>query len=270
MKELEERCLRFVLRHYRKNKLDTRQALKAFKEKHRIAGGGGTANRYILSLAGLAAAILLVFVVRIYLYSDAKWTEVAAYERPAIHMLPDGSAVTLFPHSAIRYCKQDYVSKRRDVRLEGKAEFVVRKDTAHPFTVGGRLSEVRVLGTRFVVDESRVDTASVQVESGRVRFSAAGQPEAVVLSAGMMAQVVKGKGKPQVVRVPENVKKGSFVFDNAPLSKVLDELSRYYKVKLTADRTDKRLTADFNARSLDEIIEIIEKVLKVNIEKKEQ
>lgn len=42
----------------------------------------------------------------------------------------------------------------------------------------------------------------------------------------------------------------------------------YYNVRLTADNTDKRLTANFNSRSLDEIIEIIEKVLKVKIEKK--
>ena len=62
--------------------------------------------------------------------------------------------------------------------------------------------------------------------------------------------------------------KGSFVFSNTPLQKVLDELSRYYNVRLTADNTDKRLTANFNSRSLDEIIEIIEKVLKVKIEKK--
>lgn len=36
MNELEEKCLRFVLRHYQKNKLDTRQALKVFKEKHGV------------------------------------------------------------------------------------------------------------------------------------------------------------------------------------------------------------------------------------------
>ena len=59
----------------------------------------------------------------------------------------------------------------------------------------------------------------------------------------------------------------SFVFENTPLPKVLTELSHYYGVKLVADRTDKRLTANFDAHSLDEIIEIIEKVLKVHIKK---
>lgn len=31
MKDLEEKCLRFVLKHYRVNKLDTQKALQIFK-----------------------------------------------------------------------------------------------------------------------------------------------------------------------------------------------------------------------------------------------
>ena len=62
MNELEEKCLRFVLRHYQKNKLDTRQALKVFKEKHGVVGRAGGKNRYFLFLSGLAAAILLAFI----------------------------------------------------------------------------------------------------------------------------------------------------------------------------------------------------------------
>lgn len=57
MNELEEKCLRFVLRHYQKNKLDTRQALKVFKEKHGVVGKAGGKNRYFLFLSGLAAAM---------------------------------------------------------------------------------------------------------------------------------------------------------------------------------------------------------------------
>ena len=63
---------------------------------------------------------------------------------------------------------------------------------------------------------------------------------------------------------------GSFIFDNTPLPKVLEELSKFYKVKLVANKTDKRLTANFKDKNLDEIIEIIEKVLNVKIEKKKQ
>ena len=63
MNELEEKCLRFVLRHYQKNKLDTRQALKVFKEKHGVVGRAGGKNRYFLFYLGWLAAILLAFIV---------------------------------------------------------------------------------------------------------------------------------------------------------------------------------------------------------------
>ena len=59
----------------------------------------------------------------------------------------------------------------------------------------------------------------------------------------------------------------NFIFDNTPLSVLLDEISRYYNVRLAVDYPNKRLTANFRSKSLDEIIEIIEKVLNVNIEK---
>ena len=140
-------------------------------------------------------------------------------------------------------------------------------DNAHPFTVEGKLSQVRVLGTVFTVDESRADTAIVQVTSGKVQFSAIGQPDAVILTGGMAAQVTEEQPDVQVIK---ERKTGSFIFDNTPLPKVLEELSKFYKVKLVANKTDKRLTANFKDKNLDEIIEIIEKVLNVKIEKKKQ
>ena len=72
------------------------------------------------------------------------------------------------------------------------------------------------------------------------------------------------------VQVIKERKAGSFIFDNAPLPKVLEELSRYYKVKLSASNENKRLTASFKNKSLDEIIRFIEKVLNVKIEKVKQ
>lgn len=87
MNELEEKCLRFVLRHYQKNKLDTRQALKVFKEKHGVVGRAGGKNRYFLFLSGLAAAILLAFIVWVGISPEKQWTELAAYEHAVKYQL---------------------------------------------------------------------------------------------------------------------------------------------------------------------------------------
>ena len=83
----------------------------------------------------------------------------------------------------------------------------------------------------------------------------------------MTAQIVKGETKPRVISQKQKIRKGGFQFENTPLSQVLEQLSRYYQVRLTTQASDRRLTARFEERSLDEIIEIIEKVLKVKIRK---
>ena len=186
---------------------------------------------------------------------------------PVDYMLPDSSSITLFPHSSVRFHAKDYQSSSRRVHMEGKVAFSVKHDNARPFTVEGKLSQVRVLGTVFTVDESRADTAVVQVMSGKVQFSAIGQSDTVILTGGMTAQVT---GERKDIQIIKEGKTGSFIFDNTPLPKVLEELSKFYKVKLVANKTDRRLTASFKDKSLDEIIEIIEKVLNVRIEKKKQ
>lgn len=57
----------------------------------------------------------------------------------------------------------------------------------------------------------------------------------------------------------------SFHFDDTPLPEVLDHLGKWYGVKLKATDTEKHLTGDFAADSLDNIIDMIEEVLDVEI-----
>ena len=61
----------------------------------------------------------------------------------------------------------------------------------------------------------------------------------------------------------------TFHFDNTPLREVLDELSAYYGVRLSADQEGKRLTGDFEADSLNMTIRLIEEVLDVTISRKD-
>ena len=137
MNELEEKCLRFVLRHYQKNKLDTRQALKVFKEKHGVVGRAGGKNRYFLFLSGLAAAILLAFIVWVGISPEKQWTELAAYEHAVKYQLPDSSVVTVYPYSSICFRTKDYADVCREVKLTGKVGFMIKRDCTRPF-----LSEV--------------------------------------------------------------------------------------------------------------------------------
>ena len=172
MRTTDEKCLHFVLRHYQKNKLDTQKASKAFKEKYQIPEQEQKSFRLWWILPGIAAAILVAVLIYPRFRENGAWKEVTAYSHPVDYMLPDSSSITLFPHSSVRFHAKDYRKSSRKVHMEGKVAFSVKHDNAHPFTVEGKLSQVRVLGTVFTVDESRADTAIVQVTSGKVQFSA--------------------------------------------------------------------------------------------------
>lgn len=177
-------------------------------------------------------------------------------------MLPDSSFITLYPYSSIRFHQKNYNAHERSVFMTGKVAFSVKHDSNRPFTVKGNLSQIRVMGTVFTVDESRKDTATIFVTSGKVMCSAIERHNAVVLTKGMKAQVIKGGNKIQIMGSPQT---GSFVFDNTPLPEVMEKLSKHYRVKLTATQTNQRLTATFKNKSLNEIVEIIEKVLNISI-----
>lgn len=267
MNNLEEKCLRFVLRYYQKNKMNTQKALKAFKDKHQIVKHNNKATYIGWFAFGAIAAMLIGFLIYPRFQQKEQWKTITAEMVPVSCMLPDGSSVTLYPNSYIQFRENKEWLSHREVRMRGKACFFVRHDAARPFTVEGLLAQVKVLGTVFTVDESRKDTAIVKVESGKVQFSAVGKTDPIILAKDMTAQLIKNQGKPQMVKQPAT---GSFIFDNAPLPKVLEELSRYYKVKLSASDTNKRLTASFKNKSLDEVIRFIEKVLNIKIEKVEQ
>jgi len=71
-------------------------------------------------------------------------------ERAISGVLPDGSEISLEPHSVIRY-EADYNESKREVVLEGKAYFKVKKDRDRPFTVYANGFSTTALGTSFTV-----------------------------------------------------------------------------------------------------------------------
>jgi len=80
-------------------------------------------------------------------------------------VLPDGSRVKLYGHSELRYT-DSFGLVRRDSWLEGEAEFSVKKDKAHPFTVSSSSLATTALGTEFGVKTHSGET--VKLYSGRV------------------------------------------------------------------------------------------------------
>ena len=289
MEKLDEECLQFVVTHYKQNKLNTQRALARFRQEYSAQFQADTAKKksmkFWMLTSGIAAAFMLAFAFQLLMGTKDEWKELTAQTEALQFLLPDKSSVFLYPHSSLSYLQDDFSDKIRQVNLEGKADFKVEKDAAHPFVVIGKLSKTKVLGTEFTIDESCTDTAFIQVQSGKVAYSSHKAKNfehtnnkiqnndgetTIILNAGMSAFLVKGEKKPQFIQQSGEQTERNFIFDNTPLDKVLAELSQYYGVRLSCNRRDRRLTARFDHQHLDEIISLIEKVLDVTIKIEEE
>ncbi len=257
------KSFKFIVNNYKPDRLDTESALRSVKER---AGYSPRPKllRPTLWIASVAAALILTFFVMPK--SQNEWVEVVAGSEKMQYILPDSSVVTLYPNALIAYEAKNYDSKRRDIRLKGRAFFDVKRNERAVFEVVTNHSEVTVLGTSFEIEEGG-DKTDLYVATGRVRFGAKGG-SSVVIERGESASLVAESDKPYIVVSDVNPiawVKGEFIYVNTPLDEVLRELSSYYGVKLSAPISSKALTATLKTDDLDMTLELIEEVLQVEI-----
>lgn len=263
----------FVLRYFQLGKLDTQRALRkvkarlvsstsAFEEKPKAREVRVGWYRWL----AVAASLLVLVAVGAYTLLLPKTVTFTSDSEVVACHLPDGTQVTLSPHSSLSYREDNC----RKVKMEGCAYFQVRHDEQHPFDVDGERGYVRVLGTQFMVDERKAGTAEVMVTSGRVFFSARDSQKGILLTKGKRARLVSGAEQPEL-QASCDVNDVAWAthqlhFENTPLSEVLRRLSECNGgVDLHASDMSKHLTGDFTTDSLLQAIKIIEQTLDVRI-----
>lgn len=170
-------------------------------------------------------------------------------------VLPDGSKVKLYAHSTLRYT-DSFGLVRRDSWLEGEAEFSVKKDKAHPFTVLSSSLATTALGTEFGVKTRSGET--VKLYSGRVVVRSVralkGWGKDVYLAPGqqvlyddrrLLATVSRFGSGVSGAEGTENaegmgVSGKDLVFNNSPLKEVFQQLSIQYHTKFNFRAKDLR------------------------------
>ena len=101
MKEIQDKWLHFVLKHYQDGKLDTRKAIKKFKRNN----GFERKHYTVWYTAGIAASILLCVVLELTFNKSNH--NLTAQDTIKTFILPDGTSVTLSPHSSLSYDLED-------------------------------------------------------------------------------------------------------------------------------------------------------------------
>jgi transmembrane sensor len=182
-------------------------------------------HRRQVGLALAASLLLGVFVFQNFQHCLTADFCTATGETRYIN-LPDGSQITLASDSAVNIGSQN--ETRRVQLVQGEAYFNVHRDPDRPFVVDSHYSQIRVLGTQFIVRENpKSDT--ITVISGIVSAS---QPHAtpVLLKVSDQITVTADSATP-MARVSTTQAgawtKGYLIFENATLETVAAELSRY-------------------------------------------
>ena len=209
--------------------------------------------------AATAAIVLLVGVAAILRYEGLDSTEQPQFYSTEVGaqetiLLPDGSEVILNTDSRMEV---RFSRARRDVRLlQGEAHFEVVSDPDRPFAVLAGNSAVRAVGTAFTVrmfeQNVQVIVTEGSVELHALEAAAADEDVARIdsnnsdfrrlanVSAGQNA--VFGAEIEQIQTVNEDTirrqlawHQGMLTFAGDPLSKVVDDVSRYTEISITID-----------------------------------
>ena len=179
----------------------------------------------------VAAVVLVLVAVGWWLWPSATAPVLlaAAEQTTTTYTTPDGSVVTLRPHSELYALNE----AETHLRLTGEAYFDVVRDTTRTFRVDVNQARVSVLGTAFDLSGWGAATVVYLVE-GRVRFEHRPSNEAVVLAPGQRAVVGADGALSPPVDAPEDEyldwMQGAIQFEQRPLRHVLAELTQHYGI----------------------------------------
>ncbi|PIE48202.1 MAG: hypothetical protein CSA42_00210 [Gammaproteobacteria bacterium] len=195
-------------------------------------------------------------------------------------ILDDGSVLEMNVNTLLIV---EMSKKLRKIKLDkGEVFFKVSPDEKRPFEVVTPLCITRVLGTSFNV-RNRKGQVSVDVKQGRVRVSACPSGlgdmriQSLVLTGDRGVDIgADGRFAPLRKSSINNVlawKQGKVIFNNAPVSEILEELELYHpvKIELKADEIkNSGISGSFYMRDLDETLSLISIAASLKIEKKSE
>jgi len=156
--------------------------------------------------------------------------------------LSDGSMVDLSPGSTLSY-SENFNSSKREVVLDGEAEFNIAKDAARPFFVYSKSVEISVLGTRFTVNSDTTDKATkVILHEGKVMVKVSdpsrdNKNEYYLAPGDIFISRKVNRQAPRILHL-EKDKDDCYVFNNYPLDVVFDQLQIIYNTKIVYNKEE--------------------------------
>jgi len=203
-------------------------------------------------MVSVAAAAAIIVGLILFWPNQTLRTVACADGKQEIIVLPDASTASLNAGSTLTF--SDDWDDARTVELNGQAFFEVIKGSK--FQVVTPTGVVEVLGTSFDV-YSRKDDFKVACRTGRVRVSAGKQ--SVEIAPGFTAVWDNGRLLVGEFDLTESDwRNGEFIYREAELTTVFDELARQFNVKVQLPLLEGRLyTGRFSNKNLEEALQLV-------------
>lgn len=186
-------------------------------------------------------------------------------------VLADGSQVWLNAESTITY-PVAFQGETREVRLQGEAYFEIAKNKNQPFIVHTTQFDVQVTGTQFNVRAYPGEMESATLAEGGIQLEKGGKT--YTLKPGQQAYLEEEEVQVRKVNLESAIawRYNAFSFEETPLEEIMNELARWYNIHvfyLNPKVKELHFTAWFRRNcTLQEVIDILEKTDKINIELK--
>lgn len=184
--------------------------------------------------------------------------------------LKDGSLVSMEANAEMHLLKGFGKAERR-VHFSGKAHFDIAQNAAHPFVIVLGHTEIKVLGTRFMVDFKPQDSSLVVlVSSGKIMVTDLDKKDSVILTPGMLLRREQQKEPFAVAENVQDLNRRQLVFSNVPLQKVVQTIEVVYGVKVEitdAALLEKAVTANFENEPIDNVLATIAFITNTAVEK---
>lgn len=183
--------------------------------------------------------------------------------------LPDGTHASLAPASTLQFA--DFGARSRTVVLHGEAYFDVTRQSGTPFIVRSGAFSTRVLGTAFTVIRRDHDARMrVAVSSGKVYLATTTVSPGITLTGGQVgvADSITRVAGAVGVDIEAERTADRLVFHHAPVSKVLDALSRWYGYQFRYPDPawgERKVNIGVSTQSSADALAALERVLVVNL-----
>jgi transmembrane sensor len=258
--ELDEKIKSVVANYQPPFELTKEQALLELKQ--RIASGKTVDININKPKSGIlyyayAAAATLLFLLGIgyVMYYKVETNVVADKGLQCEYLLPDGSHVSINADSKISFLASKF-NEKRNLSLNGEAFFSVSK--GKPFVITTKHADIQVLGTSFNVF-ARNDSFKVSCVTGKIQVSNGNQ--SVIIFPGESAGITENtlvKFKERNIETIAMWRKGEFVYDNASLGIIFNEIERQYNVNFVLPELgNKYFTGSFSNRNLVEALDVV-------------